>query len=254
MHCSGFSRVDWSGLRRRVVDRFESYDPRERPRMEAEFLSREHWIERPPVEGGRALADHLAHRVSRNARDLVSHVHRILLLEALGDREACYGALLDLFIVLEDQGRRLRRRLLTRCRHSLNPDQRRALEDRLTAASRSTGPMPASRFSRLDRSVRGKRLLVRCPRTRGQDLEGPLAVARDLIDSGRIDAARQRLETALLEAPDDGAIETELLAIYRHTRDGEGLARMRRRLPDGPSRRSWDELAAQIERRVGNGS
>jgi len=48
----------------------------------------------------------------RNPRDLLSHVRRLYLANALEEAEAITGALTDIFLVLGRRGRPLRRRLL----------------------------------------------------------------------------------------------------------------------------------------------
>ena len=54
-------------------------------------------------EAGRLLA-HLEMHLARKPDDLTSHTRRILIAGQLGDGEATYGALVDLFIVLGERG------------------------------------------------------------------------------------------------------------------------------------------------------
>jgi len=221
------------------------------PRVEPEFISRKLWLERPPVEEGVVFADYLAHRVSRNANDLISHVQRVILVRQQRDQDASYGALLDLFIALGDKGLRLRRRLLATCGTLLSNEQRQALKKGLAKGVLSSDPLPPSRFSRLSNTVDGEVLVERRADLDTGDQYGALEEARDLIDSGQIDTARQLLEAAFAAAPNDGALEEELLNLYRHTKNHEDFAAMRMRQDDASLGGAWDELADHFARQSG---
>ena len=55
---------------------------------------------------------HLEQRIVRNPRDLLSHVRRLYLANALGDTDAVTGALTDLYLALGMEGARLRSLML----------------------------------------------------------------------------------------------------------------------------------------------
>ena len=61
-----------------------------------------------------AYRRHLERKIQRNPRDLLAHTRRILLNYEARDEKACYGALIDLFLILGSRGLAIRENLLGR--------------------------------------------------------------------------------------------------------------------------------------------
>ena len=97
-------------------------------------------------EAGRLLA-HLEMHLARQPDDLTSHTRRILIAWQLGDGDATYGALVDLFIVLAERGVGLKSAMLSQTALQLGPSQRRFLASHLASGVRADEPVqpPASR-------------------------------------------------------------------------------------------------------------
>lgn len=97
-------------------------------------------------EAGRLLA-HLEMHLARKPDDLTSHTRRILIAGQLGDGEATYGALVDLFIVLGERGVGLKSAMLSQTALQLDPAQRRFLASHLASGVRADEYVqpPASR-------------------------------------------------------------------------------------------------------------
>lgn len=97
-------------------------------------------------EAGRLLA-HLEMHLARQPDDLTSHTRRILIAWHLGDGDATYGALVDLFIVLAERGVGLKSAMLSQTALQLDPPQRRFLASHLASGVRADENVqpPASR-------------------------------------------------------------------------------------------------------------
>lgn len=215
--------------------------------LEPGFFSTRDWLRNPPVKLGTQVADHLAYRVCKKPKDLLSHVQRVLFNYRLGDSGAVYGAMLDLFIILEDKGQSLRTRLFNMVAIGLSEEQRRVLEAGLAKGIRSDDKVPPTPGSRLCAGVTGDGHLVEqgAEKTRQAWHDDVIDEARDLIDSGLIDDAQVLLEGALLDHPQRADISEELLEIYRHTRQKDAFFAMKKRVEGKPlaHSESWDELA-----------
>lgn len=97
-------------------------------------------------EAGRLLA-HLEMHLVRQPDDLTGHTRRVMIAWRLGDPDAIYGALVDLFIALAERGVGLKSAMLSRTALQLGPSQRRFLASHLASGVSADEPVqpPASR-------------------------------------------------------------------------------------------------------------
>ena len=117
--------------------------------------------QRLPARARRELSRHLGFRVARRPADLVAHTRRILLNAAIGDPDACYAALLDLFWVLGHRGSALRQRLLRAVAPVLEPAQRSLLGLYLRAGELNLEAEQINPHCRLARARSGLHLVRR---------------------------------------------------------------------------------------------
>ncbi len=166
------------------------------------------------------LADHLSHRVSRHPQDLLSHVQRIHLACRLQDSRIVYAALLDLFIALGEGGQDLRRRMLLIAGKRISLHQRQALIKVLLGKS-SPANLPLSALSRLQQPGRISATLVGVGQNSSSKEKEYRLIdeARDLIDFGQLETAKQFLEEAVTHGNEDTAVHEELLALYKHSQN-----------------------------------
>lgn len=181
------------------------------------------------IETDTALAINLAQRVARCRGDLQAHVLRIYLHTEHGDTDQLTGALADLFITLGSKGRDLKLRMLDLASPHLDDAWLSFLYDHLDNGLDTITPLPATRYSRLTAAINGSVALVAKAAAVATRLS-PLEEARDLLNNGAIDDARQFLEAVLPDNPDALDLHQELLEIYRHTRDSARLQQMEARL------------------------
>ena len=169
-----------------------------------------------PVPGlERPYLMHLEQRIARNPRDLLSHVRRLYLADALGDPDAVAGALADLFLVLGRHGKPLRRRVLKLVGTRLTADQVDFFESRLEQGLDASEAIPEIPQSRLSKRVEGTtRIVFRSDRD-ATGTEDPVHLARDSIANGLYDVAQAVLEGALESDPGNREVCEELLDLYR---------------------------------------
>jgi len=224
--------------------------------LEPVFDSGQKWLKPPPVEIMDKVADHLAHKISRQPTDLTSHIQRIALCHEVGDNALIYGAILDLFIALGNGGLSLRTRMLQKVVDLLTDDQRDSLNRGLISGINAQDPMPLSRYSRLSKGVTGDTSLVEQVGSSAAAVEyDTIDEARDLIDSGHIELAQKLLEESMILERDRDDISRELLGIYRHTRHGDALFAMKDQLGSAPFalRHEWEDLASSFSGQTNSG-
>jgi hypothetical protein len=176
--------------------------------------------------------EYITYRIVRSPKDLRNHVRRIVLQHDIGDSEALYAALLDLFIVLGNKGRALRKRVLDGARSRLGIQQYRALSACLDSDSVRCNGLPAPPDSMLAAGVIGMQKLVEAVDGENESTRDPLIEARDHIEYCQLEQAQAVLEQAIMDQPQRLELHEELLEIYRSTRDEASLLAFWRRLND----------------------
>jgi len=158
----------------------------------------------------------LAKKVHRNPRNLLSHVQRTRLHHALGDANATFGALADLYLVLGSKGRSLRENLLEKTRDLLSEDQRHFLSKHLDSGLTTQHFTSSISNASLPGSADGNLTIVnRTNNTSEPHHSDPLLLSREYIKEGDPFTARLILETTLASDPGQKDICKELLKLYR---------------------------------------
>lgn len=212
----------------------------------------------PPVLVTKAL-DFLSHRISNNPNDLLAHLQRVTAHYHSGTPDTLYGALLDLFVVLDTKGYALRQRLLAKCAPLLGIEQQQTLDASLQSGLNKTDVTPLPSLSRLiPANVGTLHLLERQGGPRVVESFNALDEARDLIDSGFIDEARMLLETLLFRQPECEETSKELLDLYRYTKNSDAFFATHERFRGLPLALAsdWNAQAERLlaaEEGMGNG-
>ena len=168
---------------------------------------------------------HFSMQIARDPLDIEAHARRVLLASRPPLTDRAFGALVDLFLALGDNGRSLRRQLLEQASAWLDPDDAHFLRLHLDTRLSRGAQLPTQRWSVLDTAVVGSLSMVGLQR-REVAQETPFQQAMSLLEYGDLAGARGMLELALLEEPDNEEVNRELLAIYQHSRDDAGKAEM----------------------------
>ncbi len=175
-----------------------------------------HILPRFQVSGWLAHYPHfLEKKIHRNPRNLLSHVQRILLHHAKKDASATYGALIDLFLVLGQQGGALRKNLLEKTSNLLVEDQRLFLSEHIDSGLKAKHLTSSISGTCLSKGTDGDLAIVN--RTDIDELESssPLMLAREYLRQGNPSTACLLLEGSLENDPGQEDICKELLTLYR---------------------------------------
>ena len=208
-----------------------------------------------PVPGlERPYLRHLEQRIVRNPRDLLSHVRRLYLANALSDVATITGALTDLFLVLGARGRALRKRLLKFVKPQLTAKQIRFFETRLEHGLDRNEVIPQIPQSRLSKHVLGTTCIVSRSDDEVISFDDPVQLALDSVARGHYDVAQEVLEGALESDPGDREVSDALLELYgdRNLRSDFNktyTSLLGRQLA---CRDRWEELARRFRVRAGS--
>ncbi|MBL8329881.1 MAG: hypothetical protein JNJ71_13625 [Rubrivivax sp.] len=172
---------------------------------------------------------HLSSTVLRDPLDLEAHARRVLLACEDGPSGRAFTALVDLYLALGSRGSALRQRLLDHARPCLSPEDAAFFEQSFSAGALPSASLPIGTQSLLDPGLMGSPVMI--AHTRQAVAEQTAAQrAAELVDQGDLAAARQLLEEAVMQDPDDLAAATELIGIYRYSRDAQAEQAMRDRI------------------------
>ena len=158
---------------------------------------------------------HLERRIQRNPRDLHAHVRRTLIYRTLGDRDAGFGALIDLFLILGPRGLQLRENLLLRWEGKFPEARYRFLRARLKSGLQASEPLPRGVSSVLARGITGVTNIVEVSEDASSTFEDPVQRAQERMAKGDRAAAQAILEAAFREDPGREDVCRELIGLYR---------------------------------------
>ncbi len=178
----------------------------------------------PTVEGGNRFSTYLIKKVRRNPRDLRAHVQRTLLYLSMGDSDAIYAALIDLFLILGNRGLHIRKNLLRQALPSLKEKQVRFLLVHLSRGLDSNISLPKNTVSSLSIGRSGLTQIVRRTASDSGDSDAsPLEQAVEILKQNDWLTAMVILENALHHDPGDEAVCRELLSLYRQQQTREAF-------------------------------
>lgn len=172
---------------------------------------------------------HLTSSVARDPLDVEAHARRVAL--AVRERSASHAftALIDLFLALGPRGRGLRALMLQTAQDCLAPEDVQFFEQAMDSGLKRGAALPMGTQSILDPGLMGAEEMVAHTRLAAA-VQSVAEQAAERVNHGDLEGARQMLEEALMQNPDDTAASQELLAIYRYSRDDQAENLMRERL------------------------
>ena len=169
------------------------------------------------------LYQQIVYKVSTNPKQLISHIERIYFTYRQGMVEPLYAALIDLFSVLDGRGKELSKRMVSFAHSLLTEDQVKVLASCL--ADKNISLLAGSKFSVLAKGLVGSVVLL-TEKNKEVIEHDPLAIARDYVEYSQLDAAIEILETGVLEDPERQALQSELLALYKVTKNIQAFTKM----------------------------
>jgi len=195
--------------------------------LEPAFLSSDALIKLSKGRSAKKVIDFMAQQIARSPADLQLHLKRIQVCSQEHGAEGLYGALLDLFVVLQEKGLPLRKRLLEKFHGRLNPAHYLALAQCLETPPNKLEHIPPAENSMLSDGRSGvTELLIKQEAESNSETRDPVEDARDLINSGQITKAQTLLEKILLVNPQRQDVSEELMIIYRHSRNHRAVEKV----------------------------
>ncbi len=190
-------------------------------------MSAEHSLRLSAEAGFEALPTwrYLSHHIRRYPHDLRAHLQRILIAQN-GELNNCLdGSVLDLFLALGNSGDMLKAHVIRLCADDINDETKSLLQDIMDngfadehGAAWVNGSMLATGDSR-----KPHKLLTLQRVEVEQNYDSLQAEIQDCLEYGQIELAQELLEKAVMSGQSTPELEQELLVIYRHTRNREGL-------------------------------
>jgi hypothetical protein len=198
-----------------------------------------------------SISEFLCSEISRNPSNIKNHIQRIWFQYDQEDHGLLFAALLDLWIALDGSGRALFKRLLLGAKGGLQSTQFKQLASLYSAKELRKNKLPDLSGSVLGKGVIGSLDLVKTVDGREEENptdRDPLEEAHECLEYSQIDQAQHILEKALLDDPSRGALHTDLLSIYKSTRDLAALKRTKGKLSEEAASffSQWDELQQQL--------
>jgi len=188
--------------------------------------------------------DYLATQIINIPSDLRSHTKRIFCIIKQQNREAIYGALVDLFFVLDKRGLPLRKRLLINARSLLTDHEFDHLKNSL-AIGLTINTCPTSLLSK---ESKGASLVEKIKRNVNDNAMAAMDEAKHYVEQGCDDEAIIILQKAILECPKHLALHHDLLEIFQKTAKRTSFILIYRHLLDSEVAlpRLWRTLADEF--------
>jgi Tfp pilus assembly protein FimV len=166
------------------------------------------------------MANHLAHQITKNPHDLRSHVQRISVFIKHKQASHTYSALVDLFLVLGENGLPLRKRMLASARNLLTDSEFTALKQSILSGLNTEAGNPAARKSLLSKGLtNAHREFIQKISVDTYEVMTPIEEAMSYIEHGQIEQAQSTLQKAIIETPHQLDLHYDLLEIYQKTGD-----------------------------------
>lgn len=198
------------------------------------------------------LLDFLVASAAKRPRNLVTHVQRICLCYQRNLSEHLYGAMVDLFCVLDGHAGDFCGRLLDKVLPKLHPSHAYLLNQYLDDRNLEALFMVQNSFALLGKGLLGTaNLVVKQISEQHQEkaLVDPLQLARDYIEYSQFQEAKAVLEAAILQMPSREELHQDILELYKSLQDVAGfsatqalLAQQGNLFPE-----LWDELGGYFQ-------
>ena len=198
--------------------------------------------------------ENLSHRIARDPLDLRLHVQRMTLYLRMQNSEGVYGALIDLFIAIGENGLSIRQRMLTQAKPFLSNQRLLFFNSIMQRGLRNSDPVPHAQTAVLCKGYIGKKqFIVQTAHASCRTGIDPRQEAIDCLIYGQVDEARKILEQAVLQEPWREDLQNDLLEIYWATRDLKACQAMYERLADEfiPEHHAWIEVVERISDALG---
>jgi len=199
------------------------------------------------------VLNHLTTSLVLEPHSLKLHIRRILLSFDMAQADLLYAALIDLWVVLENRGRKLFYFLLNATKNRLDKPDFDLLHAIYIAYEIHPHLLPSPRMSVLTKGLIGQLNLVSSSKSKNSNSErDPLVEALEYIEYSQVEQAQNVLEKGVLAEPHRLDLQENLLEIYSSTLDLHSLKAIEEKLQGNilvPAQ--WQEVADKIVRIAG---
>ncbi len=194
------------------------------------------------------LLNFLVAGISKRPRNLITHVQRICLCYQRNLSDHLYGAMVDLFTVLDGHADDFCGRLLDKVLPKLNASHAYLLNQYLYDKDIVTLYMVQNSFAMMGKGLLGTAQFI--TKLAENDahvalINDPLVLARDYIEYSQFQEAKAVLESAILETPAHKELHQDLLELYKSLQDVRGFLSTSDSLAQqgNPFPELWSELS-----------
>jgi tetratricopeptide (TPR) repeat protein len=180
------------------------------------------------------LLNYLVAAVTRQPKNLLVHMQRIYLCYEQDLQEQLYGALADLFIVLNRSAIAFSSRLLSAVSTRISDQHFTLLRRYLLKKDFPPHFLPPSPYMVLGKGLIGTLKLVTKLKENSNNATNhdPLLLARDHLEYSQFNEAKEVLEQAILENPEREELHDDLLELYISLKDAEGFHKFQHKLAE----------------------
>lgn len=200
------------------------------------------WHDWSPEKG----LERLVFKVSQTPKYLQGHLERIYYCFQKQLDEQLFGALIDLLLVLKQDGKALGKRMVAGCKSRITDDQFQALNNYIDNRGAESRLMLLNRYSVFAKGLQSSADMLQLAEVSGGKGFDALKLARDYVEYSQLDSAISVLEQAILEQPERLELHAEILSLFRSTRNAAGFNRTYTELTqlniDLPA--EWGQLSA----------
>ena len=167
--------------------------------------------------------ERLVFKVSQSPKYLQGHLERIYYCFQEHLDEQLFGALIDLLLVLKQDGKALGKRMVAGSKARITDDQCQALNNYINNRGAESRLMLLNRYSVFAKGLLSSADMVQLAEVSGGNVLDPLKLARDYVEYSQLDSAISVLEEAILAQPERLELHHELLSLYRSTHNAVGF-------------------------------
>jgi hypothetical protein len=163
--------------------------------------------------------------IAKKPKCIINHVQRIYYCFQNNLNEQLYAALVDLLIILNQQGQAISWRMILGTKSRLTPEQFKELKSYLKGEYTDTSLLSGNQYSIFSKGLVGAHKMIQQIEKEERE-DDPLIIALDHIQYSQLDEAKQVLEDAILVQPERLDLHQELFDLYKVTGDSNRFHQM----------------------------
>lgn len=175
------------------------------------------WCNSGTMQGDEAL-EKLVFLIAKKPKLLINHVQRIHYCFQKNLNKQLFAAIVDLLVILNQQGQAISWRMMLGAKSRLTADQFKELKSYLKGDYSDTNLLSGNQYSLFSKGLVGINKMIQ-PIEKEEKENDPLIIALDHIQYSQLDEAKQVLEDAILVQPERVDLRQELVGLYKVTGD-----------------------------------